>query len=117
MGTHTRAIHPLAVRVSAYCMLILCRSLLKKCWVTLAIMLMTSSVYMGSSIYSPAITQTMTYFGLGQVTATLGLSLFVVGYVSPLLYFNSTSPPESMILPLINYLQLRRRPTVPRSHH
>jgi DHA1 family multidrug resistance protein-like MFS transporter len=44
-------------------------------------MLMTSSVYMGSSIYSPAITQTMTYFGLGQVPATLGLSLFVVGYV------------------------------------
>ncbi|GFZ49505.1 Caffeine resistance protein 5 [Saitozyma sp. JCM 24511] len=60
-------------------------SLLKKCWVTLAIMLMTSSVYMGSSIYSPAITQTMTYFGLGQVPATLGLSLFVVGYgVGPL---------------------------------
>lgn len=83
---HARAMTPAGFVYA--CMLIHFRSLLKKCWVTLAIMLMTSSVYMGSSIYSPAITQTMTYFGLGQVPATLGLSLFVVGYVPPLLYFH-----------------------------
>ena len=48
-------------------------------------MLITTSVYMGSSIYSPAITEAMEYFGLGQITVTLGLSLFVVGYgVGPL---------------------------------
>lgn len=44
------------------------------------IMLMTSSVYMGSSIWTPGIQDGMQYFGLGQVTVTLGLSLFVAGY-------------------------------------
>ncbi|WVF68833.1 hypothetical protein IAT40_003606 [Kwoniella sp. CBS 6097] len=60
-------------------------SLFKKCWLVAIIMLMTSSVYMGSSIWSPAVMQGAEYFGVGQVTSTLGLSLFVVGYgVGPL---------------------------------
>ena len=46
---------------------------------------MTSSVYMGSSIWSPAVMDGEMYFGVGEVTATLGLSLFVLGYgVGPL---------------------------------
>ncbi|KAL7422081.1 GTPase-activating protein [Cryptotrichosporon argae] len=60
-------------------------SLGKKCWVVVCIMLITTSVYMGSSIYSPAIEDAVAYFGLGQVTVTLGLSLFVAGYgIGPL---------------------------------
>ncbi|WWC95034.1 hypothetical protein V866_001886 [Kwoniella sp. B9012] len=60
-------------------------SLFKKCWLVVIIMLMTSSVYMGSSIWSPAVMQGAEYFGVGQVTSTLGLSLFVAGYgVGPL---------------------------------
>ncbi|WWC64926.1 uncharacterized protein I303_107540 [Kwoniella dejecticola CBS 10117] len=60
-------------------------SLFKKCWLVAIIMLMTSSVYMGSSIWSPAVMEGAQYFGVGQVTSTLGLSLFVVGYgVGPL---------------------------------
>lgn len=55
------------------------RSLLKKCWITTMIMLITSSIYMGSSIWSPGVKQGVEYFGLGQVTVTLGISLFVVG--------------------------------------
>ena len=48
-------------------------------------MLITTSVYMGSSIVSPAITEFSSVFGVGSVTATLTLSLFVVGYgVGPL---------------------------------
>ena len=48
-------------------------------------MLMTSSVYMGSSIVSPALLEISEYFGLGLVTVTLGLSLFVAGYgIGPL---------------------------------
>ncbi|ORX38204.1 major facilitator superfamily domain-containing protein [Kockovaella imperatae] len=70
-------------------------SMFKKCWLTGAIMLMTSSVYMGSSIYSPAIQEAAQYFGLGQVTVTLGLSLFVVGYgVGPLFLSPITEIPQ-----------------------
>jgi hypothetical protein len=61
------------------------RSLVKKSWTTFCIMLITTSVYMGSSIVSPAITEFSSVFGVGSVTATLTLSLFVVGYgVGPL---------------------------------
>jgi MFS family permease len=61
------------------------RSLMKKSWTTFCIMLITTSVYMGSSIVSPAITEFSSVFGVGPVTATLTLSLFVVGYgVGPL---------------------------------
>jgi len=69
-------------------------SLVKKCYLTFLIMLMTSSVYMGSSIYSPAVLQAVEYFGVGQVTATLGISLFVVGYgVGPLFLSPMTEIP------------------------
>lgn len=47
--------------------------------------LMTSSIYLGSSIWSPAVMEGAQYFGVGQVTAALGISLFVFGYgIGPL---------------------------------
>lgn len=71
------------------------RSLVKKCWTVATIMLMTSSVYMGSSIWSPATMDGAMYFGVGEVTATLGLSLFVLGYgIGPLILAPITEIPS-----------------------
>jgi DHA1 family multidrug resistance protein-like MFS transporter len=57
-------------------------------------MLMTSSVYMGSSIWSPGVQLGAEYFGVGQVTATLGISLFVAGYgIGPLFLSPMTEIP------------------------
>lgn len=36
------------------------------------------AVYVGSSIYSPTTPQVMEIFGVGEVTAALGLSLYVL---------------------------------------
>ncbi|KAL4792620.1 major facilitator superfamily domain-containing protein [Aspergillus venezuelensis] len=55
-------------------------SLGKKVWTTLMIFLLTFSVYLGSSIYSPGVMSVTMQFGVSQVAATLGLSLFVAGY-------------------------------------
>ncbi|WFD44484.1 hypothetical protein MPSI1_003152 [Malassezia psittaci] len=51
-----------------------------KCWVTLLLYIMTLSVYMGSSVVSPAITDISEDFQISQVTAALSMSLFVWGY-------------------------------------
>lgn len=39
-------------------------------------MLITTSVYIGSSIYSPAIGDAAEYFGVSELVSVLGLSLF-----------------------------------------
>jgi DHA1 family multidrug resistance protein-like MFS transporter len=71
------------------------RSLKKKSFVTAQLMLLTSGVYMGSSIWTPGIMDGMQYFGLGQVTVTLGLTLFVVGYgIGPLFLSPITEIPH-----------------------
>lgn len=41
---------------------------------------MTTSIYMGSSIVSPAIPEIAAYFGVGTPVAALSVSLFVFGY-------------------------------------
>jgi DHA1 family multidrug resistance protein-like MFS transporter len=55
-------------------------SLLKKCFVTFVIYLLTFSIYIGSAIYTPGIEDITMEFGVSQVKATLGLTLFVAGY-------------------------------------
>jgi MFS transporter, DHA1 family, multidrug resistance protein len=55
-------------------------SKLKKFFVTFEICLLTTSVYIGSSIYSAGTQSVMATFGVSQVAATLGLTLFVAGY-------------------------------------
>jgi DHA1 family multidrug resistance protein-like MFS transporter len=55
-------------------------SLPKKCFVTFEICLLTTSIYIGSSIYSAGTQSVMATFGVSQVAATLGLTLFVAGY-------------------------------------
>ncbi|WFD01212.1 hypothetical protein MYAM1_003974 [Malassezia yamatoensis] len=51
-----------------------------KCWVTLLLYIMTISVYMGSSVVSPAISGISQEFQVSRVTAALSMSLFVWGY-------------------------------------
>lgn len=44
------------------------------------IMLLTAFVYMASAIYTPGVEEIMEDLGVGQVVATLPLTLFVIGY-------------------------------------
>ncbi|KAK5677565.1 GTPase-activating protein [Elasticomyces elasticus] len=59
----------------------------KKFFVTFQICLLTVSIYTGSSIYTPAIPTVAETFGVSTVAATLGLTLFVLGYaIGPMLF-------------------------------
>jgi MFS transporter, DHA1 family, multidrug resistance protein len=44
------------------------------------ICLLTFSIYIGSAIYTAGIMDVEQTFGVSQVAATLGLTLFVAGY-------------------------------------
>ncbi|KAL8811247.1 MAG: hypothetical protein Q9200_001940 [Gallowayella weberi] len=73
-------------------------SIFKKVFVTFEICFLTFSVYIGSAIYSPGIETVMKDFGVSQIKATLGLTLFVAGYgigpmVSTSRHFLSAGPP------------------------
>lgn len=71
------------------------RTLRKKGCVTALVMLMTTTVYMGSSIYSPGVQDAMAYFGTSQIVTILGLSLFVAGYgIGPLFLSPLTEIPQ-----------------------
>jgi len=60
-------------------------SLFKKCCVTAEMCILTFSVYIGSAIYSPGYESLNRDFGISSVVATLGLTLFVIGYgIGPL---------------------------------
>ncbi|EME87996.1 Benomyl/methotrexate resistance [Pseudocercospora fijiensis CIRAD86] len=70
-------------------------SLFKKCFVTFEICLLTTSVYIGSSIYSAGTQSVMATFGVSQVAATLGLCLFVAGYgLGPMLWSPMSEIPQ-----------------------
>lgn len=59
----------------------------KKVFVTAEICLLTTSVYIGSSIYSAGTESVMGIFGVSRVAATLGLCLFVAGYgIGPMIF-------------------------------
>lgn len=60
-------------------------SLVKKCWATFLLCLLTFSIYIGSAIYSPGYESLIMEFGTNHTIATLGLTLFVIGYgIGPL---------------------------------
>lgn len=64
-----------------------CWSLSKKVFVTVQICMLTFGVYIGSAIYTAGIEDVERVFGVSQVAATLGLTLFVAGYgVGPMLW-------------------------------
>jgi MFS transporter, DHA1 family, multidrug resistance protein len=59
----------------------------KKFFVTFQICLLTTSVYIGSAIYTPGIVGIMRDFDVGEVAALLGLTLFVIGYaLGPMIF-------------------------------
>ena len=59
----------------------------KKAFVTAQICLLTTSVYIGSSIYTPGILDVAEKFDVSPVSALLGLTLFILGYgVGPMLW-------------------------------
>ncbi|KAI0777953.1 major facilitator superfamily domain-containing protein [Irpex lacteus] len=55
-------------------------SLAKRCFVTFDIALLTFSIYIGSAIYAPGIEDISQKFGISTVAASLGITLFVLGY-------------------------------------
>jgi DHA1 family multidrug resistance protein-like MFS transporter len=62
-------------------------STLKKAWVGGVIFFYTFAVYIGSSLYAAGEADIVRTFGVSEVTATLGLALYVVGYgLGPLLF-------------------------------
>ncbi|KAI9844360.1 MAG: hypothetical protein M1837_005664 [Sclerophora amabilis] len=62
-------------------------SIPKKFFVTFQICLLTFSVYVGSAIYSAGTLSVVQEFGVSQVAATLGLTLFVAGYgIGPMVW-------------------------------
>lgn len=59
----------------------------KKIFVTAQICLLTTSVYIGSSIYTPGIPDVAEKFGVSTVAALLGLTMFILGYgIGPMLW-------------------------------
>lgn len=69
--------------------------LVKKVWVTFEICLLTFSVYIGSAIYTAGIVDVSEVFGVSRVAATLGLTLFVLGYgVGPMLWSPMSEVPQ-----------------------
>lgn len=67
----------------------------RKIFVLSCLMLITVSVYAGSSIFTPGLEEAMMTWQVGRVPATLGLSLFVIGYaVGPLVLSPLTEIPS-----------------------
>jgi DHA1 family multidrug resistance protein-like MFS transporter len=59
----------------------------KKAYIGLQMFLYTFAVYCGSAIYTSSEPQIMQVFGVGQSKASLGLSIYVIGYgVGPLIF-------------------------------
>ena len=70
-------------------------SSLKKIIVTAEICLLTTSVYIGSAIYTAGELGVVSQFGVSRVAATLGLTLFVAGYgVGPMLWAPMSEIPQ-----------------------
>jgi DHA1 family multidrug resistance protein-like MFS transporter len=67
----------------------------KKFFVTFELCLLTTSIYIGSSIYSAGTQSVMATFGVSQVAATLGLCLFVAGYgLGPMIFSPMSEIPQ-----------------------
>jgi MFS transporter, DHA1 family, multidrug resistance protein len=55
-------------------------SLFKKCATTGQVCFLTFSIYIGSAIYTAGAVDIEHYFGISEVAAVLGLTVFVLGY-------------------------------------
>jgi MFS transporter, DHA1 family, multidrug resistance protein len=62
-------------------------SFMKKMWVSALLLLYTTSVYIGASVYTASEPGIVTIFGVSTTAAALGLSLYVIAYgIGPLLF-------------------------------
>lgn len=67
----------------------------KRFFVTFEICLLTFSVYIGSAIYTAGILDVTRVFGVSTVAATLGLTLFVLGYaLGPMIWAPMSEIPQ-----------------------
>ncbi|KAF2832809.1 MFS general substrate transporter [Ophiobolus disseminans] len=67
----------------------------KKVFVTFEICFLTFSVYIGSAIYTPGLLDVVQVFGVAQVPATLGLTLYVAGYgLGPIIWSPMSEIPQ-----------------------
>ncbi|KAK3064479.1 hypothetical protein LTS18_006856 [Coniosporium uncinatum] len=67
----------------------------KKFFVTFELCLLTFGVYIGSAIYTAGIEDITRVFGVSQVAATLGLTLFVAGYgLGPMIWSPMSEIPQ-----------------------
>ncbi|KAF2722584.1 MFS general substrate transporter [Polychaeton citri CBS 116435] len=67
----------------------------KRFFVTFEICLLTTSVYIGSAIYSAGTEDVVAIFGVSKVAATLGLTLFVAGYgLGPMIWSPMSEIPQ-----------------------
>lgn len=70
-------------------------STFKKVFVTFEICFLTFAVYIGSAIYSAGLLDVTMVFGVSQVKATLGLTLFVAGYgLGPMIWAPLSEIPQ-----------------------
>lgn len=67
----------------------------KKFLVTFELCLLTTSIYIGSSIYSAGEQQITQVFGVSTVVATIGLTTFVAGYgLGPMIWSPMSKIPQ-----------------------
>ena len=70
-------------------------SAMKKGWLSFVILLYTFVVYIGSSLYTASESDIVEKFGVSSIAASLGLSIYVIGYgVGPLLLSPLSEIPE-----------------------
>ncbi|PNS15924.1 hypothetical protein CAC42_4325 [Sphaceloma murrayae] len=73
----------------------------KKFFVTFEICLLTTSVYIGSAIYTPGLYGVMEQFQVSQTVAVLGLCLFVAGYgLGPMVFAPMSEVPQIGRMPI-----------------
>ena len=59
----------------------------KKTWTSFAILIYTFGMYIGSSLYTASTEDIMHIFGVSRIAASVGLSIYVLGYsIGPLLW-------------------------------
>ena len=86
-----------------------------KAWVSFHIFAYTFVVYCASAIYTPAEPQVMEKFGVGQSKASLGLSMYVIGYgLGPLVSLDKN--PFKLSLTSLDLLSSLRSPSARPQH-
>jgi MFS transporter, DHA1 family, multidrug resistance protein len=76
-------------------------SLFKKCATTGQVCFLTFSVYIGSAIYTAGVVDIEHFFGISEVAAVLGLTVFFLGYG----HFSTPPPPQKQTV----YILILRR--------